>query len=50
MIWTAIFCTHFVSMNLENMSSLQKWPVLDAVSHDSVTTSDGMTLMLCSEE
>ena len=29
---TKIHCIHFVSMNLANMSSLQMWPVLDAVS------------------
>ncbi len=36
MIWTGIYYTHFVSMNLENMSSLQKWPVLGAVSHNLI--------------
>ena len=36
MIWTVIYCTHFVSMNLENMSSLQKWPVLGAVSQSDL--------------
>ncbi len=30
---TWIHCTQFVSMNLENTSSLQRWPVLNAVSH-----------------
>ncbi len=29
---TWIHCTQFVSMNLENTFSLQRWPVLDAVS------------------
>ncbi len=31
-----IHCIHFVSMNLTNVSSLQMWPVLDAVSHRKV--------------
>ena len=34
--WTGIYCTHFVSMSLENMSSLQKWLVLGTVSHRPV--------------
>ena len=28
-----IHCTEFVSIELEILPSLQKWPVLDAVSH-----------------
>ena len=32
LIPTKIHCIHFVSMNFANISSLQMWPVLDAVS------------------
>ena len=32
LILTKIHCTHFISMDLANMSSLQMCPVLDAVS------------------
>ncbi len=27
-----MYCTHMVSMKLQNMRPLQEWPVLDAVS------------------
>ncbi len=40
-IWSGIHCTKFVSMNIENMSLLQVWPVLCALVCPEVRESQG---------
>ncbi len=35
-LWISTHCIHFVFLDLEKMPSLQKWPVLDTVSHSQL--------------